>query len=234
MSRLGRREFVKQIVGCLRLSRESFRSVLERPSLLRGTSIILTIAAIAAWAGYNYAGKMPVPTLRMPTVMGPPPIRPEQLRYFTMIGGAIGGLIGVPLIWLAISVLPHVLSKVVGGEGKFKNMLVLAAFASVPLLFQHLLRLIDSLMINEAEASKLAGTLQILADRFINAVANDLVRTFTVFGIWSAVLLAMAVRENYELSPIKSVIVVAMAYALIVVVSALATFFFVASPFGVR
>ncbi|MFQ5758205.1 MAG: hypothetical protein ACE5IF_00850, partial [Candidatus Bathyarchaeia archaeon] len=51
--------FIREIIGCLTSPRSSFRSILEKPSLVKATALILVIAIVAAWASLNYTSKLP-------------------------------------------------------------------------------------------------------------------------------------------------------------------------------
>ncbi|MFQ6085007.1 MAG: YIP1 family protein [Candidatus Bathyarchaeia archaeon] len=210
----------KQILGCLTFSGKAFRSIVRDPSLLKAASIIITIAAIAALAGYNYAGKRPLPLL--PPQVTPTgtviPIQPRQIRQFMMIGALVGGLVGIPLGWIINSALIHLFSRAFKGRGGFRAMLTLAGYASLPLVFQHALRLIDSFIISPERISLLEGPLQVFADPVLNSVVNNFMSTFTVFGIWSALLIVIAIRENYEFTWPKSILVLILAFSLLLTI----------------
>ncbi|HID91443.1 TPA: YIP1 family protein [Candidatus Bathyarchaeota archaeon] len=215
---------VRQAMGCMLFRRESFRSIAERPSLLKAALIVLTIASLAAWASYNYVGKAPAsafaplsptpPVGPQPHPVGPrqPPIAPQQLRQFLMLGAIAGSFLSGLAGWVIMSVLFHILSRGLGGRGSLRGMLALTGYASTPFLIQQALRLLDSFLASEAEVARLMGTPMLSADPFLNAVVNNALEAVNFFGIWSSALLVLATRENYALPLRKSAVVAAMAH----------------------
>jgi len=213
--------FIRQVMGCLTSPRSSFKSILEKPSLLKAVALILLIAIIASWASYNYTGKLPL-TFPAEGEAFPGPggfVSPEQLRQASMIMNTMTGLIGVFGTWLISSALVHGFSKAQGGKGAFRSMLTLAGYASTPLLIQHLLRLIDSFMTTKEEVLRLAGATQVFTQPFLNAIANAAINTFSIFRLWSIALFVIALRENYKISTLRSIVVVAVTYITIVFLS---------------
>lgn len=208
--------FIRDIIGCLTSPRSSFRSILEKPSLMKATALILVIAILAAWASLNYASVLPPLEGLLPR-QGIP-INPEQLRPALIIMSAMTALIGVFGTWLISSALIHGFSKILGGKGYFKSVLTLAGYASTPLIIQQLLRLTDSFMVSQ-EALQLTTSLQISADPLLNMIANAAADVFTIFRLWSIALLIIAARENYKTSTARSIVTVALSYILIVFLS---------------
>jgi hypothetical protein len=213
-------DFIKDIIGCLVSPRSSFKSIMEKPSLKKATLLILVIAIVAAWASFNYRAKLP---LQLPVIPGQgTPVGSGQFTQVMMIMSALMALIGIFGTWLISSVLVHSISRPLGGKEAFKSMLTLAGYASVPLLLQHVLRLADSFMASQ-EALQLTATLQLSADPLLNSIAGAVIDVFTIFRLWSIVLLIVAVRENYKISTVKSMVTVVLSYILIV-------FFFAVLP----
>ena len=213
--------FVGQVIGCLTSPRGSFRSILEKPILLRAAVLILVIAVIAAWASYNYMGKLPltfIPEGEAGLFMGPG-VSPEQIRQASMIVSVMMGLIGVFGSWLISSAIVHALSRAQRGKGTFRGMLTLAGYASTPLLIQHLLRLIDSFMVTEQGLLQLSGATQVFNQPLLNAITNAAINTFSIFRLWSAALLIIALCENYKISTARSVVTVAATYIIILFLS---------------
>jgi hypothetical protein len=215
--------FIRDIIGCLISPRSSLKSILKKPSLKKATALILLIAIVAAWASFNYMSKLPLTSfLNMEDEdyfpgQGPP-VNPEQLRQASGIMSAMTALIGVFATWLISSALIHGFSKTLRGKGSFRSMLTLAGYASAPRLIQQILRLADSLVISQ-EALQLTATLQISANPLLNSIANAAVDIFTIFGIWSIVLLIIAARENYKMSTARSIVATALSFILIVFIS---------------
>jgi len=207
--------FIRNIIGCLVSPRSSFRSILEKPSLMKATALILVIAIVAAWASLNYTSKLPSLDGLLPT-QGIP-VNPEQLRPALIIMSGVTALTSIFGAWLASSALVHGFSRALRGKGTFKSMLTLAGYASIPLLIQHVLRLADSFTISQ-EALELATSLQ------LSVIAEAAVGIFTIFGIWSMILLIIAARENYKISTTKSTAATILSFIALIFISAFLPF----------
>lgn len=209
--------FIRDIMGCLTSPRSSFKSILEKPSLMKATALILVIAIVAAWASFNYTGKLP-PSYFVDQRPGGI-VNPEQLRQASIIVGAMTALVGVFGMWLISSALIHGFSRTVRGKGSFRNMLTLAGYASAPLLIQQVLRLADSFMVSQEQVLQLVTGLQISVYPLLNTIANTAMNIFTIFRLWSIALLVVAVRENYKMSTARSIVVAVTSCILIAFLS---------------
>jgi hypothetical protein len=208
-------DFTREIVGCFISPRVSFMSILEKPNLTKATALILVIAIVAAWASYNYTSKLPSLEGLFPRQGIPGNL--EQLRSTLAIASAIAALIGIFGTWLISSALVHGFSRAFRGKGTFRNMLTLAGYASIPLLVQHLLRLVDSFIVSQ-DAIQLETYFQ------MPLIAEAALSIFTVFGIWSMGLLIVAVRENYTISTIKSTATTMLSFIILVFILAFLPF----------
>jgi hypothetical protein len=213
------RSGLRQVIHCLKSPKSSFKSILEKPSLRMAAALIFVIAIIAAWAGYNYMGKLP---LKFPVEGGL--VNPEQIRQALMVVSVIASFISIFGGWFISSALLHAFSRFQGGKGTFKNMLTLAGYASTPLLIQNLLRLIDSFTVSQEELLRIAGTLQVSSQPFLNAIANIAINTFTIFRLWSMALIAIALRENYKISTSRSIATVIVTYIIMMFLSIILPF----------
>lgn len=213
------RSGLRQVIDCLMSPQSSFKSILEKPSLRMAAALIFVIAIIAAWAGYNYMGKLP---LKFPFEGGL--VNPEQMRQALMVVSVIVSFIGIFGGWFISSALLHAFSRSQGGEGTFRNMLTLTGYASTPLLIQNLLRLIDSFTVSQEELLRIVGTLQISNQPFLNAIANMAINTFTIFRLWSMALIVIALRENYKISTRRSIATVIMTYIIMMLLSTILPF----------
>jgi hypothetical protein len=214
--------FIREIIGCFISPRSSFKSILKKASLKKATALILVIAIVAALASFNYMSKLPQTSFPEQGPSGPipgqgTPITAEQFRQVLGIMGAMTALIGVFATWLISSALIHGFSKTLRGKGSFRNMLTVAGYASVPFLIQQILRLADSFMVSE-EALQLATSLQ------MSVIAEAAVGIFTIFGIWSMILLIIAARENYKISTAKSTAATILSFIVLIFISAFLPF----------
>lgn len=212
--------FIRQVTEPLTSPRSSFRSILEKPNLSKAATLILLIAIIAAWASYNYTGKLPLNTApEQETTFPPGPgaiVSPEQFRQASMIVSTITEFAGVFGGWLITSALVHGFAKIQKGKSNFRKMLTLAGYASIPLLIQHLLRLLDSFIVTEQEMLQLTARIQGSTQSFLDGVANKAIETFTIFQLWTMALLVIAIHENYKISTLRSIVVAGLSYTLII------------------
>jgi len=126
--------FLRQVIGCIASPRRTFKSIADKPSLVKAAVIVFFIAVFAAWASYNYLGKLPLPSV---TPQGrnqgfPRPggfVNPEQVQQTLMVLGAVVELVGVFAAWFVSSAILHGFSKVTGGKGNFKGLMALAGYA---------------------------------------------------------------------------------------------------------
>lgn len=211
--------FIKEIIRCLISPRSSFRSILESPSLLKATALILVIAIVASWASFNYTGKLPTSFFVDQRPGGI--VNAEQLREASMTINAMLRLISVFGTWVIGSALIHGFSSPLGGKGTFKSMLTLAGYASTPLLIQQVLRLADSFTAGQEEVLQLVTGLQISVYPLLNTIANATMNIFTIFRLWSIVLFVVAIHENYKMSTARSIVVAAISFVLIAFLSVL-------------
>jgi len=213
----GKLSFIKEIIGCIISPRSSFKSILEKPNLIKATALILVIAIVAAWASFNYTGKLPLSFFADQRPGGI--VNPEQLRQGSMTINAMLGLISIFGIWIISSALIHGLSSRLGGKGTFRNMLTLGGYASTPLLIQQVLRLADSFTASQGEVLQLVTDFQISAHPLLNTIANATMNIFTIFRLWSIVLLVVAIHENYNMSTARSIVVAAISFILVAFLS---------------
>jgi len=216
--------FIREILGCMTSPRSSFRSVLDKPSLMKAISLVLAIAIIAAWASFNYMGKFPLTHLAQQLERLFPgqrtPVSPEQLRQAWMIMSALMALIGVFGTWIISSALIHGFSTGLRGNGSFRSMLTLTGYASTPLLIQQLLRLAHSFAVSQEEMLQLATSPQVSAHPLLNSIASAALNIFTIFRLWSIVLLIIAASENYKISMTRSTVAIFLSLIVIIFVSA--------------
>jgi len=218
---------MRWIKDCLISPHKAFRRLSKKPSLWEGATVVLAVAAVRGLANYNYFGKMSLYAVseRMRGLFKPEIgiMIPKQLHYALMIASGLLGVAGLLLRWLLSSAMFHVFSKPFKSEGKFKGILSLSGCALTPLLFQNILRLVDSLTISLDQVVKLETQLRLTQPLTIR-ILNASTELFNIFGIWTIILSVLAVEENYELPRAKSVIVVVLSYMILLLVSTLSPF----------
>ncbi len=213
--------FPNQIWACLRSPGKGFEYVGGK-DLKKGAVVILLVAALSAYAGYNYAYKTPfqlpqssasLSIQSMPTQT----INTDALRKNIIILSSLGNFITVFTGWLLTGVVLHFIARLTTGEGGLKRLLGQTGFASTPLILQQLLRLIDAFTISPETLMAVRAYLTLggnLAMRFLSRAMT----TFTVFGIWTLILTIIAVSVSYQSTKKKSAITTIVAYLIVLVV----------------
>jgi hypothetical protein len=188
---------LRQIIECIIAPRSAFRSLLKESNLRYSILLLSTIAIIATLATYIYL---------------------EKLQYLITIFPIIK-LISVFSSWLISSSLLHIFTRVQEGKSSMRNMLILSAFTSTPLLIQHTLRLIDSLTINPEQVLHLMTWSQIFENRFLNTALNSALNKLSIFWLWSIYLQVIALQENYKISKTRSIITVIVTFIIMILIS---------------
>ena len=55
----GNTRFISEIIGSLFAPRATFKSIMEKPHLMKATALIIVIGVVAALASFNYSGTVP-------------------------------------------------------------------------------------------------------------------------------------------------------------------------------
>ena len=210
-----------QVWSCIRSPQKGFESV-KAEDLWKGAVLILIVVVLSAYAGFNYASKTPLQLFFSSILSTPGPIPrqaidAEAFRKNFIIFSTIGNGLKVITGWLVTAVLLHIFANLLAGKGSLKRLLAQMGFASIPLVIQQVLRLIDALTISKETvlgimASRSFG--RTLALRFMNGMLT----TFTVFGIWATILTIIAVSINYESSNRRAATATILAYLVLIVV----------------
>lgn len=207
----GKRGFLSQAWGCIASPRKALESI-QAGDLWKGAILILIMASASAWAGFIYASKRPI---ELPSFTGfGQAIDLEAFRRNVMTIFALRDGLGVVFGWLISSLLLHLFASLLG-KGSLRRMLALTGFASIPLGFQQILRLLDAYTISkEAILSINAG--QALSLTLAARLGGEALATFTVFGLWAFALTIVAASINYNAATKKAAVTVISAYLLLI------------------
>jgi hypothetical protein len=210
--------FPNQIWACLRSPGRGFESIGEK-DLKKGVVVILLVAALSAYAGYNYTSKTPFQSSASISIQSMPTqtINTDALRTNFIIFTTLGNFITVFTGWLLIGVILHIIARLMTGEGGLKRLLAQMGFASPPLILQQLLRLIDAYTISPETLLDVSASLT-LGGSLVMRFMSRAMTTFTLFGIWTLILTIMAVSVNYQSPRTKSAIATIVAHLVVIVV----------------
>jgi len=216
-----KRGFINQIWGCMASPRQMFKSI-EGEDLRKAMALILILAAVSALAGYGYASELPVtmperfgPSGRSgsPTRFGPPrqSIDLQAFRRSILVFRALRDGLSAVAGWLVLSVVLHLSASMLAGKGSLRRMLALTGFASIPLILQQLLRVIDAYTISGQALLSVAAA-KTSGQPLISRLLNEAFAVFTVFGLWTFALTIVAVSVNYRVSIKRATFASAFAY----------------------
>jgi hypothetical protein len=113
--------------------------------------------------------------------------------------------------WLTPSILLLLSARIIIGEGSIKRHFAMTAFASLPLLFQHVLRVLDSFIITPLELSQLTAS-RLVGTGLTDRLLNQGLTVLNFFGFITLALTIFAMRENYETKTTKATQVVLLGY----------------------
>lgn len=216
----GKNGFLSQIWWCIASPRKAFESI-RGEDLWKGVILILLLASLSAWAGLGYASKLDIKPPELPRssrFMRPGgAIDVEVFRRNVMTFYALREGFRVTAGWLISSVLLHLFASFLAGNGSLRRTFALTGFASIPLLFQQILRLLDAYTIPRGEVSSLIAA-RVLGLSLAMRLLSGLLAVFTIFGLWTFVLTVVAVSINYESSRTRTVAATAAAYLLFIAV----------------
>jgi hypothetical protein len=215
--------FTEKLVGVVTVPREAFEQI-EEGDLRKGILLILVIAFLSAWAGATYFSKTEIDLSRLASGAGPggngffnrggststSDLEAIRAQMMPLIG-AVNALTAFTR-WLTPSILLVLAAKMLVGEGSAKRLLAMTTFASLPLLLQQILRVIDSLVITPAELKQLAAT-GLSGTSLVDGFLTQGLRVLNLFGLATLVLTVLAIRENYGTTTGKASQVALLAYA---------------------
>ncbi|MGB9622693.1 MAG: hypothetical protein ACPL07_02500, partial [Candidatus Bathyarchaeia archaeon] len=100
-------------------------------------------------------------------------------------------------------------SRTISTVRGFKRLATLLGFTYIPLMFQQILRVVDSYSISE---EFLNAYIQSTNQSYIGSIANVVIKTFSIFGIWTFALTVLAISNNSNLVIKKSIPVTVVIY----------------------
>ena len=193
--------FLGQFTGVLYKPRAIFSTV-DDGDLVKGLLVMLVMVVLAAYSSMLYMSKLPLSVLA-------PMLEDVDIGQF---GGTMGIMAGVGagvtilLGWVAGTFLMHGLSRLSGGDGSMRAFFAMHGLASVPSIFNQLLRVVDaSIMDSNSLAGYFVAYREIGSKALRALIGTNLVN---VWGLATVALLVVAVEENYGLNRTRAVMIV--------------------------
>ncbi|MBS7630300.1 YIP1 family protein [Candidatus Bathyarchaeota archaeon] len=203
---------LSNFTGIIKSPKRTF-NLIESKDFKKGFLIVLINAGLSVLAEFNYGMKMDLlkflPTGNNFTLINPETFRRNLVTIISLFNG-----LGVIVGWFILSIIAYSISRSSSMHGGFKRLATLIGFTYLPLMFQQIIRVVDSYIIPE---EFLNAYIQSRNQSYIGSLANVAVRTFSIFGIWTFILTVLAISNNSNLSIKKSILITIAIYSLYII-----------------
>ncbi len=127
----------------------------------------------------------------------------------------VGALIAFFLLWLIVSGILHILSKVLGGKGKFyPRMMTIVGYSSIPLILESLISLALLFMLEPMTITLSPGNPINYRELYSNHYILFSIPITIIMYALSSIILFFGIQTIHRLTPIKSAIVAGLPLAL--------------------
>jgi hypothetical protein len=134
----------------------------------------------------------------------------ENIQGFIATIGIVVGIVFIAAFWILKSVVFHMLARVFGGnQAEISSTIHLVAYAYLPLIFKGLIDIYRGVTYELPSYEEFMFQIQ-HSDALLNFI-----REHNMFFIWSLLLMAIVVREQYNLSKKKAALVVLIPYVVV-------------------
>lgn len=169
-----------------------FERLRERPAWIGALGLVVGVAVVSTWLMPEELLRSAV-TANMPADASPDQV--ETAAGFARISGYVGSVIGPPLTVAAVAgLLIFVFNVVLGGAARFRQLFSVTAHAMMLPTLGGLLVL--PLMIESGDPQT-ALALHLLVPGLEEGFLYRFLHGLNVFGLWTAVLLGLAVDRLY-------------------------------------
>ncbi|KYK28188.1 MAG: hypothetical protein AYK19_00205 [Theionarchaea archaeon DG-70-1] len=136
----------------------------------------------------------------------------ENIQGLTVVIGTVFGIVFIAVAWVLKSVVFHVFARILHGEQvEISSTIHLIAYTYLPFIFKGILDIFRGLTYQPPPYEEFMYQLQ-HPDVLLNFV-----REHNIFFIWALILMAIAVREQYNLSYKKAAVAVLLPYIVYII-----------------
>jgi hypothetical protein len=185
--------FLEQITGVLYRPKYVFSRV-SGSDLLKGLLLMILMTFFAVYSSMNYMSKIPLSVIS-PQLEG-------SMAVFVGIGTGITIIVG----WVAVTILLHGLGVLSGGGGTMKRFFAMHGFASVPVLLNQLIRVMDSSFLDSSTLTSFYLAYRDIDNKLLKALLGT--NLLNIWGLATFALLIVAVEENYEVNRTRAFLIV--------------------------
>lgn len=141
----------------------------------------------------------------------------EQGRAFATVIQAVAITLTMPISILILGIVLWLVGKMVDSQATLRSAFVIATFAYVPRLLEWVIYAVEAVLMDPTNLTNLAQ-LSVGPARFLDADASALLLTvamrFSVFVLWSTVLIAIGLRVMGKISTAKAAAAAAIVWLL--------------------
>ncbi len=193
--------FIGQFAGVLYKPRMIFSSI-DESDLTKGLIVMIVMVLLASYSSSIYIGKISL-TVLSPQLEG---VDTSQIEGTMGIFAGVGAGITIMIGWVAATLLLHGLGKLSGGSGSMKRFFAMHGFASVPTLFNQILRIADSSILDSATLSSYYVNYRDISNKALKALLGT--NLVNIWELATIALLVIAVEENYGMSRSRAIMIV--------------------------
>jgi len=202
--------YVEKIIETIKNPRNAMNSIAECPQIKEALAIVGILAILNAIGAYIYTSRVTIVPVGFRSPL-------STLQLTSTITTFVIALLGPFLVLLIGTAIVHIISKVLGGKGKFlPQMMTVVGYSMIPEIFKvilwiPLLFMIEPITITDyfADPNIAAETYQKSTYFLINVILS------AIMGVWASVIFFFGVRSVHRLTTIKSAIVAWILYILL-------------------
>lgn len=206
------KSFPSLVSGVIKSPRRTF-NLIGKEDFKKSFFIVSVTAVLSALAQFNYGMKTQIAGFVPPggnfVLTNPETFKRNIVTIISLFNG-----LEVVIDWLILSIIVYSISRIISPYKDFKRLTALLGFSQIPLLFQQILRVIDSYIVSEDLLSVYTGS---IGSSLTRGLIDIIIKKFTIFGVWAFVLTVLAISNGFE-SPLKKAVpVVITAYFLYII-----------------
>ena len=196
-------KLLNKITGILIKPEETIKEISDRPYIEESFLIVGIIAILSAILVYL----MPI-TYDFSEL---PPEALEIVKFFTTVLPIVSALIGVIIMWIIAAGIIHFISVVLGGEGKFTQMLVVYGYSRTPLIINGVVGIILFSFIEPITITMTtAGSGNPMGEMLSNPYYIAILIIDYIMRLWAIGLMFLGVKYVHNLSTNKALIAIAL------------------------
>ncbi len=199
--------FAEKIIETIKNPKNAMKSIAEYPQIKEALVIAGVMAVLNTIGAYIYTSRVIIVPVGFRSPL-------SILQLMSTITTFVIALLGPFLVLLIGTAIVHIISKVLGGMGKFRpQMMTVVGYSMIPEIFKvilwiPLLFIIEPITITDylTDPNVAIETYQKSTYFLIDITLS------TIMAIWASVIFFFGVRNAHRLTPIKSVIVAGILY----------------------